>query len=498
MSVHEGSEERLSALLTDLFEDSLRPEAEHELEALVSGDHVLRQVYVRYLFLHARLHEKLAKPLPPSSFLPKSGTPGARLVRTAWLASTVQSLLRPVVASMVAVAVIFYGLFALLSMNLRPAVPSLRGGDVVASSADYVATIKEMSDVRWSKKAPKFVDKHLRKDASLQIEQGLMKIQTTKGVYLVVQGPADWTMNGDMGISLRKGKLVVRVPKQAIGYTVSTPDARIVDLGTEFGVEVDFRGDTNVQVYKGLVEFTPIASTGAASGKARLAVRRLQAGEAAQVGAQRTIVSTEFVPDRFARGIVPRVQAASRLKRINLKTASATQSSEFAEGGTYPAQAAIDRDPATFSHTLVGDSESWWQVDLIHERPISFVVLQNEPSRRGWLRDITIRVLDQDGKTVIASSRKLNSKNSLGGGEQNFDDGPAQVVFDVLRTRGEAALGRFVRVEREACAVAEADMKTIDRREIWLRGCKNTLVLGEVQIYELPAETAAEIRKPEP
>ena len=47
------------------------------------------------------------------------------------------------------------------------------------------------------------------------------------------------------------GKLFAKVSEQGLGFTVVTPNSKIVDLGTEFGVLSHINGDTEVHVYKG-------------------------------------------------------------------------------------------------------------------------------------------------------------------------------------------------------------------------------------------------------
>ncbi len=51
-----------------------------------------------------------------------------------------------------------------------------------------------------------------------------------------------------------KGKLRVTVPPHAQGFAIRTPKLELVDLGTEFGVQVDDGKGTEVQVFQGKVE----------------------------------------------------------------------------------------------------------------------------------------------------------------------------------------------------------------------------------------------------
>jgi hypothetical protein len=50
---------------------------------------------------------------------------------------------------------------------------------------------------------------------------------------------------------LRYGKIYAIVPQGAIGFSVNTSSSRIIDLGTEFGIEATARGDTYLHVMKG-------------------------------------------------------------------------------------------------------------------------------------------------------------------------------------------------------------------------------------------------------
>ena len=45
--------------------------------------------------------------------------------------------------------------------------------------------------------------------------------------------------------------MTARVPVPAHGFTVHSPQGKVVDLGTEFGVSVDGPGTTSVRVFSG-------------------------------------------------------------------------------------------------------------------------------------------------------------------------------------------------------------------------------------------------------
>jgi hypothetical protein len=91
------------------------------------------------------------------------------------------------------------------------------------------------------------------------LTSGLAQVRLDNGVSLIFEGPAKFEIKSQAAVVLSLGKLTVNVPPDAHGFTVETPSARTVDLGTEFGVVVDDTGNTETHVIRGTVEVTPIA-----------------------------------------------------------------------------------------------------------------------------------------------------------------------------------------------------------------------------------------------
>jgi FecR-like protein len=88
----------------------------------------------------------------------------------------------------------------------------------------------------------------------LQIGAGVAEFTLAKGVCVVVEGPAIFEVLSAARFRLDRGRLAATVPPQGIGFTVVTPTAEVIDLGTQFGVEVDGSDQTDVHVLKGAVE----------------------------------------------------------------------------------------------------------------------------------------------------------------------------------------------------------------------------------------------------
>lgn len=97
--------------------------------------------------------------------------------------------------------------------------------------------------------------------AGKQINQGVLslisgysELRLNNGVVLILEAPVELNLKSPDRVILSKGKLVARVPKNAIGFSVFTPSSEIIDLGTEFAVGVDEKGDSQVHVLEGEVK----------------------------------------------------------------------------------------------------------------------------------------------------------------------------------------------------------------------------------------------------
>lgn len=120
------------------------------------------------------------------------------------------------------------------------------------------ATITGMMGVTWDGAAGgRSVDlKH--GTGTTRITSGLLEVTFGSGTRAVVEGPADFEVTGHNSMSLAYGKIVADVPKGAEGFTVNYAEGRIVDLGTEFGIDIGKGASgANFGVFRGEIEFQP-------------------------------------------------------------------------------------------------------------------------------------------------------------------------------------------------------------------------------------------------
>ena len=72
----------------------------------------------------------------------------------------------------------------------------------------------------------------------------------------------------------RRGRLRTHVPRGAEGFVVTTPGSAVVDLGTEFGLNVTDDGKAHLMVFKGEAEAAVLNATGAPVRSQQVAERR--------------------------------------------------------------------------------------------------------------------------------------------------------------------------------------------------------------------------------
>ena len=108
-------------------------------------------------------------------------------------------------------------------------------------------------DVSWSAPYQNLSSGQAMPDGPVHLLSGFAEVHFKNGVSVVLQAPARFQVHGTNQGELSAGKLTALVPKGIDGFTVETSAARIVDLGTEFGVSVDADEQTHVEVFRGQV-----------------------------------------------------------------------------------------------------------------------------------------------------------------------------------------------------------------------------------------------------
>ena len=156
------------------------------------------------------------------------------------------------------------------SSRQRSVVAAQKVADHPPSLLDIVRVVRISPQTLWSHPNESFaMDSVVRAGSRLRILEGEVELLYESGVNLILIGPVDFVLH-ERGGTLRRGGLMASVPQAGHGFTIDTPNGKVVDLGTEFGVMVDDFGVSEVSVFKGIVEAFPSRPDVARDGKIQL------------------------------------------------------------------------------------------------------------------------------------------------------------------------------------------------------------------------------------
>jgi len=182
---------------------------------------------------------------------------------------------------------------------------------IPANRGVEVATLTGTLNARWDSAAFHEGMRLSTQSQPLWLREGMASIQFDNGSTVVLEGPAEFSILTDDQMQLRHGRLYASVPGPAVGFTVSTPYSKIIDLGTEFGVKTDPDG-MEVHVMAGK---TMLISALARNTKNQC---ELQEGQAKAVTAGGQVEDIAFRENGFVRRFSPQTQFVWKGQSINL------------------------------------------------------------------------------------------------------------------------------------------------------------------------------------
>jgi hypothetical protein len=89
---------------------------------------------------------------------------------------------------------------------------------------------------------------------TLSLVEGIATLRFENGAVLSLEAPTTLRVVDRMHCRLLEGSLTAEVPESAHGFTVETPDMKVIDWGTKFGVSASAVGSSQVRVFEGEVE----------------------------------------------------------------------------------------------------------------------------------------------------------------------------------------------------------------------------------------------------
>lgn len=148
----------------------------------------------------------------------------------------------------------------------------------------------------------------------LRLQSGVAEIEFFQGAQLRIEGPAEIQIVSASEAFCRYGRFSAHVPPQARGFRIGTPKGDIVDLGTDFGLDLN-EASPELHVFKGEVELH----------QPQVQMRKLTTGNA--TGLEKSASARELVANAsafaFSGDLDARVNQSQRMAFENWQKAAA-------------------------------------------------------------------------------------------------------------------------------------------------------------------------------
>ncbi len=321
IAMNDVRQAELLRLMSGLCDGQLGTEEAERLEALLR-DEDARRVYLEYMDMQARLVGLGDEAVMGEKFSIAARGAAAMvgrehelqpaslgMARNRWATGSlrrVASYIAVVSASIAATVMVQWLLPVTKNMQERNAVVA---GAVSPAKAmpepKYVATLTQVSDAQWGGATPVYRAGARVLGGDFELRRGVARLAYDGGIELIVEAPARLRLESETVASLVTGKVVFRADDASAPFTLNTPTSVLVDLGTEYAVEVGAERE-EVHVFSGEVQ--RVAIDGGEVQQPQL----LLAGEARRFSSE---VDSEGVaeilaPEKFVREL-PTAQASA-------------------------------------------------------------------------------------------------------------------------------------------------------------------------------------------
>ncbi|MEM9282823.1 MAG: LamG-like jellyroll fold domain-containing protein [Verrucomicrobiota bacterium] len=139
------------------------------------------------------------------------------------------------------------------SSTVSPAESDLSQYSENEPSAQGFAVIDRLLNVNWVDAQSSWGEGDTLGVEVFRIASGIAEIQFFSGAVMTVEGPAEISLKSAWEAFCEEGSIRMKVPPAARGFVLHGPSTEIVDLGTEFGLEVR-DGKGHVEVFDGEIE----------------------------------------------------------------------------------------------------------------------------------------------------------------------------------------------------------------------------------------------------
>lgn len=272
--------QNINQLINAYLDGIITQDQQAELAAWIEADSTNADDFAEAVFLDSRLHAEVnAAPYtdPAKTIRKPDSHASTRQLST-------KTTIRLAICLLITVAV---GVMAWVTQND----PQQLATDDGEQKPAAFASVSQVVDAQWSTNDTLHIGDRLNSQ-TIQLKSGFLTLTFDDGVEVTLQGPAEYELLAAGRTKLTTGLLTATVPPGAEGFTVDTPTAEVVDLGTSFGIDLREDGFSSISVFDGEV-------TVAVPDTAKKHL--LAEGDSVRVGADQEIQKVDFDPDRFEK-----------------------------------------------------------------------------------------------------------------------------------------------------------------------------------------------------
>jgi hypothetical protein len=152
---------------------------------------------------------------------------------------------------------------------------------------------------------PRPMDGDILGPGRFRLGSGRAVLSMLTGVVLDVEGPADVELISDTKVLCHQGRIRARVPAGAEGFVVLGPSSAVVDLGTEFALNVGLDGKTQGRVFLGKLEAAVLNATGSPRRSYLLDAGKANASKAFEIDARAGKIEAVPTSEDFLKASEP-------------------------------------------------------------------------------------------------------------------------------------------------------------------------------------------------
>lgn len=250
-------DESIRSLIFQAIDETISPEDFERLQDAIERDEEVRQKYLSLVGMCESLGEIAVEASlgTPTSAMAPALSPlkenSSRRSRARFTGSQLS-------AAAAVILLVGVGAFWLGRRNQSDRIEVTKTSDQLSSEQPESrisghATLRRVVNLRWPQGAPRHLEGDVLPHGPLVFDAGLAEIDFFCGATLIVEGPARLDIESDWSVRVAQGRLRAHVPPAARGFVVKAADSEIIDLGTEFALEVS-ADNARVEVLDGEVE----------------------------------------------------------------------------------------------------------------------------------------------------------------------------------------------------------------------------------------------------